>query len=95
MRRVTSRFELALTAHSRPSSGPFKPHVLAYFVENFDGADFGFLRESAQPIGAGASYALSVAPQGFGHLTTARLSVDKYRRIPIGGARIPVISLMS
>ena len=41
----------------------------------------------------GASYALSAAPQGFGHLTTARLSVDKYRRLPIGAGKIPVISL--
>ncbi len=42
----------------------------------------------------GASYALSVTNGGqLGHLTTARLSVDKYERIGFGGGKIAVIGL--
>jgi protease-4 len=41
----------------------------------------------------GASYAISGASQGIGHLTTARLSYDKYQRLPLGGGKIAVIGL--
>ncbi len=41
----------------------------------------------------GASYALGVASQGLDHLTTARLSYDKYERLAIGAGKIAVIGL--
>ncbi len=41
----------------------------------------------------GAGYALSGASQGLGHLTTARLSYDPYRQVPIGGGKIAVVAL--